>query len=109
MTRQVKIASVQLPAVPGGVTNLEKKESNFLAAERMLNEAGEMGADVASLGEIFNVHGCQITEENFAELTSGDPEMVLSRLGGIARKYSMYIIAPVYGGRFQVPSAKSAA
>lgn len=97
MTRIVKIASVQLPAIPEGVDDEQKKESNFLAAEKMLAQAGEMGADIAALGEIFNVHGCALTAENFPGLTEGDVEAVSRRVGAVAQKYNMYVVAPIYG------------
>lgn len=96
MTRVVKIASVQLPAEPLGETDAQKKEYNFQSAECMLAQAGEMGADIAAMGEIFNVHGCRLTAENFASITEGDVERVTRRIGALARKYQMYIIAPVY-------------
>lgn len=96
MTRMVKIASVQLPAQPTGESEAQKKEFNFQAAERMLAAAGEMGADIAAVSEIFNVHGCSLTAENFARMTEGDVEQVTRRIGAVARKYTMYIIAPVY-------------
>lgn len=97
MTRLVKIASVQLPAIPAGADDAQKKESNFQAAERMLAQAGEMGADIAAMGEIFNVHGCALTAENFPRLTEGDVETVTRRIGALAKQYGMYIIAPIYG------------
>jgi predicted amidohydrolase len=96
MTRFVKIAAVQLPAEPAGETDAQKKEFNFQAAERMLAEAGKMGADIAAMGEIFNVHGCRLTAENFAGLTEGDVDQVTRRIGALARTYAMYVVAPVY-------------
>lgn len=96
MTRVVKIASIQLPAEPEGENDAQKKEYNFRAAERMFAQAGKMGADIAAVGEIFNVHGCSLTAENFQAQTEGDVDQVTRRIGALARQYHMYSIAPIY-------------
>jgi predicted amidohydrolase len=96
MTREILIASVQLPSFPKGSTDAEKKESNFQAAETWLDKAGQAGADIACMGEIFNVHGLQLTYENFPAQVAGDFDAVIHRLGPIARRHNMYVIAPVY-------------
>jgi N-carbamoylputrescine amidase len=96
MTRLVKIASVQIPAIPEGTDDAHKKEANFQAAEKMLAEAGQMGADIASLSEIFNVHGCELSADNFESITQGDLEATCRRIGAVAKQYAMYVIAPVY-------------
>ena len=96
MTREISIASVQLPAFPKGNTDADKKESNFQAAEFWLDQAGKMGADIACVGEIFNVHGIELTHDNYPAQVAGDFEAVIQRLGRVASQHHMYIIAPVY-------------
>lgn len=95
MTRKITIASVQLPAFPKGANDAEMKESNFSAAEHWLDQAGQMGADIACLGEMFNVHGLEMTFASFPSQVDGDFKAVLRRLGPIARRHNMYIIAPI--------------
>jgi predicted amidohydrolase len=98
MTRKVTISAVQLPNFRAGTTNREKRESNLRAAEEMLREAGERKSDIACLGEMFNVMGCRIGQEDLRqEIEPEVPGEVAERLGRIARRYRMYIIAPVYG------------
>jgi predicted amidohydrolase len=97
MAREISIAAVQLPAFPKGNTDAQKKESNFQAAEYWLDHAGQMGADIACLGETFNVHGIELTHDNFLAQVAGDFEAVIRRLGRVASQHHMYIIAPVYG------------
>jgi predicted amidohydrolase len=96
MTREIVIASVQLPAFPKGTTDAEKKESNFQSAEFWLDRAGQQGAGIACLGEMFNVHGAALTCENFVAQVAGDFDAVIRRLGCVARRHHMYVIAPVY-------------
>jgi len=97
MAREITIASVQLPAFPQGNTDAEKKESNFLAAEYWVDRAGQMGADIACLGEAFNVHGIDLNAGNFPTQVAGDFEAVINRLGRVARQHHLYLIAPIYG------------
>jgi predicted amidohydrolase len=96
MTREILIASVQLPAFPKGSSDAEKKESNFQAAEYWLDRAGQAGADIACMGEEFNVHGIEQTYASFAAQVEGDFEAVLRRLGPLAKRHHMYVIAPIY-------------
>jgi predicted amidohydrolase len=97
MPREISIASVQLPAFPKGNTDADKKQSNFQAAEYWLDQAGQMGADIACMGEAFNVHGIEMTHDNFPAQVAGDFEAVIHRLGRVASQHHMYIIAPIYG------------
>jgi predicted amidohydrolase len=97
MTREIKIASVQLPAFPKGETDSERKGYNFQMAEYWLDQAGQQGAGIACVGEEFNVHGIDLSYENFQEQVAGDFEAVIHRLGAVARRHRMYIIAPIYG------------
>jgi predicted amidohydrolase len=96
MTREIIIASVQLPAFPKGETDGEKKEFNFKAAEYWLEQAARQGAGIACLGEEFNVHGIELSPENFETQVTGDFESVIRRLGAVAKRNRMYIIAPIY-------------
>jgi len=96
MARLISIASVQLPAFPKGPADADKKESNFQSAEYWLDQAGQMGADIACLGEAFNTHGLELTYANFPDKVAGDFEAVVQRLGRVAGQHHMYVIAPVY-------------
>ncbi len=96
MTREITIAAVQLPAFPQGSSDAEKKEYNFQMAEYWLDQAGQRGAGIACVGEEFNVHGIDLSYENFVDQIGGDYEAVISRLGVVARRHRMYIIAPIY-------------
>ena len=95
MTRPITIASVQLPAFPKGASDAEMKESNFQAAEHWLEQAGQLGADIACLGEMFNIHGLEMSHASYPAQVAGDFEAVLQRLGPVARRHKMYIIAPI--------------
>jgi predicted amidohydrolase len=96
MARVISIASVQLPAFAKGPTDADKKESNFQSAEYWLDQAGQLGADIGCLGEAFNTHGIELTQANFADQVAGDFEAVIQRLGRVAARHHMYVIAPVY-------------
>jgi predicted amidohydrolase len=95
MTREVTIAAVQLPAMPSGASNSEICESNFRAAEHWLDQAGQRGADIACLGETFNMLGQSLTPETLRAEIGGILKATLERLGALARRHRMYVIAPV--------------
>lgn len=97
MARMVKIAAVQLPAFPQGDTDFQKKEFNLCAIEEWVSRAGKMGADLAAVGEIANIHGCDYNEENFDALINGDLELYTERTGQLARKHYLYVVTPIYG------------
>lgn len=103
MTREVKIAAVQLPAFQPGQTNAEKREQNLQAAEDWLGRAGEQGVDIACIGETFNTLGLSLSPETLTGEIAGAYDEVVSRLGGVARQYGMYIIAPVMALRGDTP------
>src|SRR5258708_17225768 len=96
MPGEISIAAVPLPAFPKGSTDADKKESNFQAAKFCLDQAGQMGADIACMGEAFNVHGIELTHDNFPAQVAGDFDAVIHRLGRVASQHHMYVIAPVY-------------
>ena len=95
MTRKVTIAAVQLSATQAGRTLAERHERNVAAAEHWLNEAGERGADVACVGETFNIVGLDVTRDSLPSLVAGAQQQVTARLGAIARRHHMAVIAPI--------------
>ena len=94
MARTIKIAAVQLPSLPAGKKNAEKRESNFKSAENWLMQAGQENADIACLGETFTTLGLHLTPENLTSECAGLLEETTNRLGTVARAHQMYIIAP---------------
>jgi beta-ureidopropionase len=97
VARPVTISAVQLPSYREGETDAEKRESNIAKACEMLEQAGRRGSDIACLGETFTVMGIQIDERNLREKLEPVPGEVGERAGEIARRHSMYVIAPVWG------------
>lgn len=97
MSREVTISAVQLPNYRTGETDIQKRESNIVTALEMLSQAGERGSDIACLGEVFSTLGINTTKENLLEKIETVPGEVCERVGKIAKKYEMYIIAPVFG------------
>ena len=104
MTRKVRIAAVQLPSYQNGQTNAEKWQENLKAAENWLEKAGRSGADIACLGEHYNAMGQEITAENLLKEIHGIVEETVERLGAAARRFHMYLIAPVWGSLDGIPS-----
>lgn len=95
MSREVTIAAVQLPAVPTGTTHAEIRASNFSAAEYWLEQAGTRGADIACLGETFNILSMSLTHETLPAAIDGVLNQALDRVGAIARRHQMHVIAPL--------------
>jgi predicted amidohydrolase len=95
LTRPITIAAVQVPAVADGATDAEKQESNFRAAEHWLDQAGQRGADIACLGETFNILG--LTPDSVRTQIRDAGEDAVRRLDSIARRYHMIVIAPIAG------------
>jgi predicted amidohydrolase len=96
MTREILIAAVQLPVKRSGESPAEIQETNFRLAEEWLDRAGRQNAAIACLGECFNVTGLELKAENLAGELEGAVEAVLDRLGQIARRCQMAVIAPAY-------------
>lgn len=96
MSREILIAAVQMPNFRSGETNAEKREANFRLAEEWLDQAGQHKADIACLGECFNVNGLELTSANLVSELEGATEAVVERLGEVARRHQMVVIAPVY-------------
>jgi predicted amidohydrolase len=97
MARRVTVAAVQLSAEVAGETNAEKRHHSLLAAERGLDEAGVRGADIACVGEMFNVRHQVLTPETLVAAAAGAVEETVGRLGAVARRHGMAVVAPVLG------------
>lgn len=97
MTREVVVASVQLPAFPAGATNDAIQENNFKAAEHWLDVAGTHGANIVCVGETFNTLGADLDAANTPALVEHAIERAVGRLSAVAKRHNMYVIAPVLG------------
>lgn len=95
MSREVTIAAVQLPAAPRGAAHAEIRASSFSAAEYWLEQAGTRGADIACIGETFNILGMALTPETLTSAIDGVLDEALNRFGAIARRHNMHVIVPV--------------
>jgi predicted amidohydrolase len=98
MTRHVTIAAVQLPATSSGANNLARQTHNFDTAGQWLTQAGESGADIACLGETFNIMGLKLTPESTAATVGDARARAVKHFAPIARRFGMAIIAPVMTG-----------
>lgn len=97
MAREITIAATQLPNVRIGSTNADKRAHNLQTAEAWLDKAGGLGADVACVGEACNAIGLEITRENLRIEIEGAVEETIARLGTVARRHRMAVIAPIWG------------
>jgi beta-ureidopropionase len=70
-------------------------EQNLEMAEHWLNEAGRRGADIACVGEMFNIVGLDVTRESLPSLVADAHQQVIARAGAIARRHHMVIVAPI--------------
>lgn len=95
MKRPLTIAAVQLPSVGSGRSHAARQRANFDTAENYLKAAAKQGAQIACLGENFNVVGIERTLKNVPPLTRHSHAETLKRFGPIARKHQMAIIAPI--------------
>ena len=95
MKRPLTIAAVQLPSNNSGRSNAARQRANFETAEAYLKEAGKRGADIACLGETFNMVGIEKTAKIVPPLVRNSRAETLKRFGPIARKHKMAIIAPI--------------
>jgi predicted amidohydrolase len=103
MTREVTIGAVQLPIFRRGSTNAEKMAENFHLAEHWLDQAGQRGANVASLGEMFNIMALDLTRDTLPSTVADAVEQTITRLGAVARRHHMAVIAPIVGLIDDVP------
>lgn len=95
MKRPVTIAAVQLPSAAPGKSNAARQRANFALAAQWLDDAGRRGADIACIGETFNVLGCRLTRANAPALIRHAWPEAVKRFAPIARRHRMAIIAPV--------------
>lgn len=95
MKRPLTLAAVQLPSVAPGKSNAARQRANFALAEKWLNDAGQRGADIACIGETFNVLGAKLTRRNVPALVRRTVAETTRRFAPIARRHKMAIIAPI--------------
>ncbi|MBI4377710.1 MAG: carbon-nitrogen hydrolase family protein [Nitrospinae bacterium] len=97
MSRKVIISTVQLPtpSYPRNVSVKMIREENLKAACSWLEVAGKRMSDIVSLGETFTTIGCPSSKYTFQELGEAVHGQVLTDCSKIARRYKMYIIAPI--------------
>jgi predicted amidohydrolase len=95
MSRLLTIAAVQMPSAAPGRSNAARQRANFDLAVEWLNAAGKRGADLACIGETFNVLGARLTLKNAAPLVRGALAETIKRLAPIARRHRMAVIAPI--------------
>ena len=95
MKRPLTIAAIQLPSVAPGTSNAARQRANFTAAEAWLNDAGKRGADIACIGETFNVLGIKLTRRSAPVLVRRALAETTRRIAPIARRHRMAIIAPI--------------
>ena len=95
MKRPVTIAAVQLPSVAPGKSNAARQRANFALAAAWLDDAGRRGADIACIGETFNVLGCKLTRANAPALIRRAWADTVKRFSPIARKHRMALIIPI--------------
>ena len=95
MKRPLTIAAVQMPSVAPGRSNAQRQRANFALAEQWLDDAGKRGADIACIGETFNVLGARLTKRNVPALVRRAMAETVRRLAPIARRHRMAIIAPI--------------
>jgi len=95
MKRPLTLASVQLPSVAPGKTNAARQRANYALAAQWLDDAGRRGAQLACIGETFNVLGCKLTRANTPALIRDAWTKTIRLLAPIAKRHRMGIIAPV--------------
>lgn len=104
MERRVVISTIQLPWRKSS-SELERiKAENLGLIFESLEEAGKRGSDVTVFGEIANFVHIPWTKENFNRYLDTVPGPITERLGNIAQRYSMNIIAPLFaitGGKIR--------
>ncbi|NLT94740.1 MAG: carbon-nitrogen hydrolase family protein [Clostridia bacterium] len=85
--RKVKIAGIQMQSVMGDVKyNLQK-------AEHFLEKAGQEGAQIACLPELF-YSGYHLQKEEFLSVAEKPDGNLFNALSKLAKDRAMYIIAP---------------
>lgn len=95
MTREVTIAAVQLPTCRRDGTLAEQYEQNLRVAEHWIDQAGQRGANVACAGEMLNIVGLDVTADTLLPLIGDAQAQIVERLGVVARRHHMSVIAPI--------------
>jgi len=95
MKRPLTLAAVQLPSSAPGKSNAARQRANFALAGTWLNNAGKRGADIACIGETFNVMGAKLTKRNVPALVRGALAETTGRFAPIARRHKMAVIVPI--------------
>ena len=95
MKRPFTIAAVQLPSSASGRSNVARQRANFALAETWLNDAGKRGADIACIGETFNVLGVKLTRRNTPALVRRAMAETIRRFAPLARRHRMALIIPI--------------
>src|SRR5688500_20159790 len=81
------------PAVP-----IEKvRQASIDAHIRLIEEAGKRGVQILGLQEIFNgPYFCPSQDPHWYDMAEPVPGPTTERMAGIAKKYQMAIVVPVY-------------
>lgn len=94
--REVKIAGIQLKCIVGPKNEIVE---NALA---VLEEAGRQDVQIALMGELFFMEYDRFLQREFDkykpmfEIAEPIPGPTINKVSQIAKKYKMYIIAPIY-------------
>ncbi len=96
MSREVVVSSIQLSAPDYAIDTppAQIKENNLKNAFEGLKTAGERKSDIVCLGEVFTTVGLS-KEYEYSQRAEDIPGPVSEKLSQVARRYKMYIIAPV--------------
>ena len=97
MARFVTISAVQLPQHHRSKSVREVKKEILNDANRMLSEAGARKSDIALLGEFFNIQGIKPPEKGYYALADPVPGPLVEHLSRLAKRFRMYIVAPICG------------
>ena len=92
MPRLVHIASVQPPAVGDSVDYQLLQD----AAVSLVEQAGDLGADIVCLPEYAN---CMGDESLWQQPGEAEQNPLFNRIAGLASSHSMYVILPLLEGR----------
>ncbi|MCK5554116.1 MAG: carbon-nitrogen hydrolase family protein [Deltaproteobacteria bacterium] len=94
--REVKVAGIQLKCIVG------KKEEIVYNALGVLEKAGKEDVQIAQMGELFSMEYDRFLQREFEkykpmfEIAEPIPGPTINKVSKIAKKYKMYIIAPIF-------------
>jgi len=97
MARIVTVSTIQLPVWKEGETPEEVKANNLKKLFEMLEIAGKRNSDVAVFGEYSNMRGIDWNSQNGRKFIDTVPGPLVEQFAGIAKKYSMNLVAPIVG------------